>query len=112
MPFPDPVLGAQLSALAREGAGKGSITGVAVYDVDAKTWLFEQEADRAFNPASVTKVVTTSTALRVLGSGYTFKTHVLQTGRIVDGVLQGDLVVKGEGDPTLTVERLWRIAHE
>ncbi len=110
MPFPDPVLGAQLSALAREGAGKGSITGVAVYDVDAKTWLFEQEADRAFNPASVTKVVTTSTALRVLGSGYTFKTHVLQTGRIVDGVLQGDLVVKGEGDPTLTVERLWRIA--
>ena len=108
--YPDPVLAVQLSSLAREGAGGKSVPGVAVYDLDAKAWLFEHEADRAFNPASVTKVVTTSTALKQLGSGFTFKTHLYTTGRIVDGVLQGDLVVKGEGDPSLTVERLWRIA--
>lgn len=108
--LPDPALATQLSAAARQGAGGKSIAGVAVYDLDLRQWLFEQEADRGFNPASVTKVVTTSTALKQLGSGFTFKTHLYTTGRIVDGVLQGDLIVKGEGDPSLTVERLWRIA--
>lgn len=108
--WPDPALAKSLAALAREGTSRREVTGIAVFDLETNAWLYDHEGDRAFNPASVTKVVTTSTALRLLGSGYTFKTHLLRAGALTDGVLHGDLVVKGEGDPSITVERLWRIA--
>lgn len=107
---PEPVLEATLQSLAKEGAARGALVGVVVVDLDTGETLFESQPDTPFNPASVTKVVTTAAALKTLGSGYTFKTHVSRAGRLTNGVLAGDLVLAGEGDPSLTLERVWRIA--
>lgn len=63
-------------------------------------------------PASLTKLVTTLAALEELGPAYTFGTQVLGTGPLgSDGVLEGDLVLVGEGDPFLVSERLWLLAN-
>ncbi|HET7401345.1 MAG TPA: D-alanyl-D-alanine carboxypeptidase, partial [Usitatibacter sp.] len=64
------------------------------------------------NPASVMKLVTTYAALDQLGPAFTFHTDVLYTGELADGVLAGDLILRGGGDPKLTYERLWQLAHQ
>ncbi|TCJ14752.1 D-alanyl-D-alanine carboxypeptidase/D-alanyl-D-alanine-endopeptidase [Parasulfuritortus cantonensis] len=61
----------------------------------------------AFNPASVMKLLTTLVALDTLGPGHTFKTQVLVDGTVNNGVLHGNLVLRGGGDPALNVERFW-----
>jgi D-alanyl-D-alanine carboxypeptidase/D-alanyl-D-alanine-endopeptidase (penicillin-binding protein 4) len=63
------------------------------------------------HPASVMKLFTTQAALELLGPAFTFRTDVLATGTISGGVLSGDLVIRGGGDPKLTYEKLWQIAH-
>ena len=65
----------------------------------------------AMNPASVMKLVTTYAALDLLGPAFTFHTDALYTGEIANGVLSGDLVLRGGGDPKLTYERMWQLAH-
>ncbi|MDY7579873.1 D-alanyl-D-alanine carboxypeptidase/D-alanyl-D-alanine-endopeptidase [Herbaspirillum sp. RTI4] len=60
-----------------------------------------------FNPASVMKLVTTDAALELLGPSYVWKTQAYATGPVVDGVLNGDLVFKGSGDPKLVFENFW-----
>jgi D-alanyl-D-alanine carboxypeptidase/D-alanyl-D-alanine-endopeptidase (penicillin-binding protein 4) len=65
----------------------------------------------AMNPASVMKLVTTYAALDQLGPAFTFHTDVLYTGKVANGVLDGDLILRGGGDPKLTYERLWMLAH-
>lgn len=52
-------------------------------------------------PASCQKVITASTAFELLGHDYTYKTSLGYTGKIVNGVLRGDIIIKGSGDPTL-----------
>jgi D-alanyl-D-alanine carboxypeptidase/D-alanyl-D-alanine-endopeptidase (penicillin-binding protein 4) len=64
-------------------------------------------ANVALNPASVMKLVTTSAALDMLGPSFVWTTPVYLDGPVRDGVLQGNLVIKGQGDPTLVIERLW-----
>ncbi len=60
------------------------------------------------NPASLIKLATTSAALDLLGSAYTWNTPVWLTGPVTsDGALDGSLVIKGSGDPKLVIERLW-----
>jgi len=52
-------------------------------------------------PASVMKLLPTATALETLGADYRFSTYIEHSGSISDGVLHGDLYVRGTGDPTL-----------
>lgn len=64
------------------------------------------QAERPFNPASTMKLVTTHAALAMLGPNYRWTTRFLTTGPILDGVLQGDLILQGGGDPHLVIEDL------
>lgn len=64
------------------------------------------QAERPFNPASTMKLVTTHAALAMLGPDYRWTTRFLTTGPIRDGVLQGDLILQGGGDPHLVIEDL------
>ncbi len=105
-----PALPAELSQLVAEAERQRMSVGLAVADVDSGDLLFEHNADEPFNPASVTKVVTTVVALKVLGPSYGFTTDVLRAGNLEGGVVSGDLVVRGKGDPSLTLERVWRLA--
>ncbi len=59
------------------------------------------------NPASLTKLVTTYAALDLLGPAWGWSTPVWLQGTVSDGVLDGNLVIKGSGDPKLVPERLW-----
>ena len=59
------------------------------------------------NPASVMKLVTTYAALELLGPAYRWKTEVYATAPVREGVLEGDLVLKGYGDPKLDLEAFW-----
>lgn len=64
------------------------------------------------NPASVIKIIPTLAALELLGPAYRWKTEVYTLGNISDGVLQGDLLFKGYGDPYLVMEEFRRILEE
>ena len=78
---------------------------VFVKEVGAKEPLLAVNADKPMNPASVIKLVTTYAGLELLGPTYTWKTEIFSVGEMRGGTLQGDLVLKGTGDPKLTAER-------
>lgn len=59
------------------------------------------------NPASTIKLLTTFMALEELGPAYTWRTEAYLGGALAGGELQGDLYLKGYGDPYLVTERLW-----
>jgi D-alanyl-D-alanine carboxypeptidase/D-alanyl-D-alanine-endopeptidase (penicillin-binding protein 4) len=74
--------------------------------------IAESNPDLLINPASNAKLLTAAAALHYLKPEYRFKTEYYVRGRVKDGVLWGDLVVKGYGDPTVVTERLQRVANE
>ena len=80
--------------------------------VDVKTGFVLEEHNGATGlpPASVVKAVTALYALSVLGADYRFKTRLVATGPVSNGVLQGDLILSGGGDPTLDTDGLARLA--
>jgi len=98
-------------ALARAGVPETAV-GVVVEPVAGGKRLVAHNAARPLNPASAIKLVTTFAGLDLLGPAYTFKTDVLVTGEVAGGVLAGDLVLRGGGDPKLTYERLWQLVHQ
>jgi len=63
-------------------------------------------ADASVNPASVMKLFTTYAGLSLLGPDHVWRNRVYTDGPVRDGVLHGNLVVRGSGDPKLVVERL------
>ncbi|MBC5782850.1 D-alanyl-D-alanine carboxypeptidase/D-alanyl-D-alanine-endopeptidase [Ramlibacter sp. USB13] len=67
----------------------------------------EHRPDVAINPASVAKLATTYAALDLLGPNFTWTTPVYFDGPVRMGTLEGNLVLKGQGDPKLVIERLW-----
>ena len=78
---------------------------VIIKEVGSKDALLSVNAGKPMNPASVIKLVTTYAGLELLGPTYTWKTELLSAGDMRGGILQGDLVLKGTGDPKLTVDR-------
>jgi D-alanyl-D-alanine carboxypeptidase/D-alanyl-D-alanine-endopeptidase (penicillin-binding protein 4) len=79
----------------------GSASGAYVYDVSAHTPLFAQNATHPSPPASVEKLYTSTTALLLMGPDGHLDTTVLGVGALDDeGTWQGDLYLRGGGDPT------------
>ncbi|MDO8262029.1 MAG: D-alanyl-D-alanine carboxypeptidase/D-alanyl-D-alanine-endopeptidase [Gallionella sp.] len=89
-----------------------SSVGIVVQKTDARTPLLSQNARQAMNPASTMKLLTTFAALETLGPAYRWKTEVYLDGVLENGVLQGDLVFKGYGDPKLNIEQFWMWLRE
>ncbi len=84
----------------------GGDVGYAVIDVKTGALLETHNADTGFPPASVAKAVTALYALSTLGAGYRFRTRLIATGPIENGVINGDLVLAGGGDPMLDTDAL------
>jgi D-alanyl-D-alanine carboxypeptidase/D-alanyl-D-alanine-endopeptidase (penicillin-binding protein 4) len=78
-----------------------------VQEVGASRSRLAWQTDQPVNPASLMKLFTTFAALDLLGPNWTWSTPVWLHGTVRDGVLYGDLVIQGSGDPTLVLERLW-----
>ncbi len=80
-----------------------------VSDVMTGERVLEWRGDEPRNPASTIKLLTTLVALDVLGPAYRWRTDVYVKGTLEDGLLDGDLVLKGYGDPFLVTERVWQL---
>ena len=94
------------AALDRAGLPRDAMVAV-VQELGNGRSRLAWQADEPVNPASLMKLLTTYAALELLGPAWTWKTPVWLNGSVRDGVLEGDLVIKGSGDPKLVVERLW-----
>lgn len=78
-----------------------------VRDASSDRAVIDLNADWPRSPASTIKVLTTFIALDMLGPSYTWKTRVYRTGKLANGVLSGDLILVGGGDPYMTSDRWW-----
>ena len=85
----------------RLNALKGAIISGYVVDMNTGNVIASENADIRMTPASLSKIFTTSAALSILGPDFRFKTTVAGTGSVVNGRLNGDLMIIGGGDPTL-----------
>ena len=92
-------LRATVRQLQGSAALRGATWGVLAVRLGGDT-LAAYNAERRMVPASNVKVITAGTALHALGADFRFRTDLAYSGRIVDGVLQGNLYIVGGGDPT------------
>ena len=83
-----------------------------VLDIESGEVLLDWHGEQPRNPASTIKLLTTLVALDELGPAYRWRTGVYARGEIKDGVLDGDLLLKGYGDPFLVTERVWQLLRE
>ncbi len=93
-------------ALVRAQVPREAVTLLVMDASGAQPPRLSHRASVPMNPASVMKLVTTYAALDVLGPDFTWTTRVIMDGSVSDGMLRGNLVVRGGGDPKLVVERL------
>ena len=98
-------------ALRQANIPVGSV-GVVVRELNSPTPLIQINGTRGMNPASTMKLLTTSAALELLGPAYTWKTEAYLDGTLANGVLNGNLVIKGYGNPKMNAEHLWLWLHE
>jgi D-alanyl-D-alanine carboxypeptidase/D-alanyl-D-alanine-endopeptidase (penicillin-binding protein 4) len=111
-----PVYATDLPDVVRQALKKANIpetaVGVYVREIGAERPLVSVNADVPMNPASVMKVVTTYAGLELLGPAYTWRTEIYANGPIKNGRLQGDLLIKGYGDPSLNLENFWLLLRQ
>ena len=100
-----PSLQDQLDGIISRVEQTGASIGVLIKSLDRpadQAILYSHDADKLFTPASNTKILTVLTALLRLGGEFRYQTEVACTGDLREnGVLKGDLYIKGYGDPTL-----------
>ncbi|WP_406870652.1 D-alanyl-D-alanine carboxypeptidase/D-alanyl-D-alanine-endopeptidase [Thioclava sp. 'Guangxiensis'] len=95
-----------------QAAQLGGDVGFVVMDARSGQVLEQRHPDLHMPPASTAKTVTTLYALETLGTDYRFGTRLIATGPVVGGVIQGDLVLSGGADPTLSTDDLGAMAAE
>jgi D-alanyl-D-alanine carboxypeptidase/D-alanyl-D-alanine-endopeptidase (penicillin-binding protein 4) len=98
------------NALAEAGLPRDAVV-MLVAPAEGGPARVAHRVDVRVNPASIAKLSTTLAGLEMLGPTYAWTTPVYFDGPVRDGVLQGNLVIKGQGDPKLVIERLWLLLH-
>jgi D-alanyl-D-alanine carboxypeptidase/D-alanyl-D-alanine-endopeptidase (penicillin-binding protein 4) len=89
---------------------KGTEIGYLLVDLESGRQLAALNPDVPLIPASTTKLATAIVALDVLGPDHRFRTELRADGPVRDGVLKGDLILRGDGDPELDVADLLELA--
>lgn len=97
-----PPIAAALDSIFNDTAFASAHWGVLVRSLETGETLYARNAGKMFVPASNMKIVTASAVLAALGPDYRYATRVAAAGSVRDGVLHGDLVVIGGGDPTIS----------
>jgi D-alanyl-D-alanine carboxypeptidase/D-alanyl-D-alanine-endopeptidase (penicillin-binding protein 4) len=101
----------RLLELLRDRPLNRTRVGVEVMQASDGDVLFAHNAALPFNPASNTKMLTTAAAITYLGGDYRYHTALYGPAPDVDGVVRGDVVLRGTGDPSLTASDVAEIAH-
>jgi D-alanyl-D-alanine carboxypeptidase/D-alanyl-D-alanine-endopeptidase (penicillin-binding protein 4) len=85
--------------------------GIAVVPVSGQGLTLDFNETAPFNPASTMKLVTTLAGLELLGPQFSWRTDALATTPVANGVLEGDLFLRGNGDPRFVIEHLWLLVQ-
>ena len=84
---------------------------VVVQAVDSEQASLQHNPGKSLNPASVMKLLTSKAALDLLGPNYRWKTEVYYDGQLSQGMLSGNLIIKGYGDPQFNTADFWRLLY-
>ncbi len=98
----DSALEARIGAVVERPAFRRAHWGIEVRDPATGRAVYRLHADRLFVPASSLKLVVAATAAHLLPADYRYRTSVLADGELRGGTLEGELVLVGRGDPTLS----------
>jgi D-alanyl-D-alanine carboxypeptidase/D-alanyl-D-alanine-endopeptidase (penicillin-binding protein 4) len=90
---------ARLDSLTSDTLLRRTQLGLMVYDLAADSVLYSYGGQQTLRPASTMKLLTSVTALDLLGSRYDYRTSLYYQGRMADGVLEGDVWLVGGMDP-------------
>ncbi|MEO1563663.1 MAG: D-alanyl-D-alanine carboxypeptidase/D-alanyl-D-alanine-endopeptidase [Pseudomonadota bacterium] len=90
--------------------GLSNKASIVLLDVRTGKVIESVDGRKSLPPASVTKAITVPYALEALGAGFRFETRVIATGPVEGGIVQGDLVLQGGGDPLLDTDGLFNMA--
>lgn len=91
-----------VDAFVRDTCFYSASVGIVISDLESGKQVAANQANLAMTPASTQKLLTSAAALEILGNQYQFKTTIETDGKIpADGKLNGNLLIKGFGDPTL-----------
>jgi D-alanyl-D-alanine carboxypeptidase/D-alanyl-D-alanine-endopeptidase (penicillin-binding protein 4) len=101
-PFTRAMLRAALDSVAAAPEFRNANWGILIVDPVAPETLYSRNAGKLFMPASNMKIATGATALALLGPDYRYRTTVVARGPVRGGMLDGDLVIIGRGDPTVS----------
>lgn len=96
----------------RQARIPASALSLSIVPVQGKGRNFHLNADTSVNPASLMKLVTTHAALELLGPAFQWTTELRAVNVPENSVLQGDIYLKGTGDPKLTMERVWLLLRD
>lgn len=105
---PPPAIATRIAA---QGLPAASVSFIVVDALTGRTVL-SQNATTPRSPASTLKTITTYASLDLLGPAYVWHTKALIRGKLEDGVLDGDLILQGGGDPYVTLERWWNFVRQ
>jgi len=93
----------EIDAILQKYKPKGTHVGISIFSVSRNKSLYKSNSNKQFVVASNMKLLTTATALVYLGAAFEYKTEILYRGDIsADGKLDGDLIIKGSGDPNIS----------
>lgn len=107
-------LSARLDAKIKASPFNRALLGLAIYDLNVipHSLVYGLNEQQEFIPASVTKIATATAVLARLGPTFKFQTTLWSSGAIKSGVLNGDLILKGGGDPGFISESMWYLVNE
>jgi serine-type D-Ala-D-Ala carboxypeptidase/endopeptidase (penicillin-binding protein 4) len=95
-------LGHMIDSLTSQPVFRNAHWGVLIVNPRTGDTLYSKNAGKLFMPASNMKIITSAAALTLLGPDYTYKTTFLADGEVRDSLLDGNLIVIGRGDPTIS----------
>ena len=101
---PETAFAAAVDSIFSDTVFAGANWGVEIKSLETGRILYARNAGKMFVPASNMKLVTGAAALETLGPGWRYRTAVAAGGPVANGVLRGDLVVVGSGDPTIAAD--------
>src|SRR5688500_10955256 len=108
VPPKDTSLGGLIDALLEDPVFADAQIGISIFDLQKKKQVYARGDDLPLNPASNVKLATTAAALRHLGPEHRYPTQLLrEDGKLKGAVVEGDVWLRGSGDPALTTEILF-----
>ncbi|MGC9771084.1 D-alanyl-D-alanine carboxypeptidase/D-alanyl-D-alanine-endopeptidase [Fervidobacterium islandicum] len=104
--YPSVVLAQDVYSIITSKAPQGGFVGVYFVDVDNGNTLVRYNEHSLFVPASLTKIFSTLVAWEVLGPDFRYTTTVYVPRGNISPIVRGDIVIKGNGDPSMSVDTL------